>query len=165
MFLRSSVWQMGPARPTPIRLSGVQHRGNATKQSAAWSRTPCTSASACSSTPTPYSASPSSNDGNPQSSPFYQAVSKVSVLVRRGCANLVVDNSRASSSRTCWRDSLWRRIWRVEMRDQRRRRIRAGPHGQRRRRACVATFRFGKVEPSSPSACRAAASCPARHLS
>ena len=56
-----------------------------------------------------------------------------------------------------------RRIWRVQMRDQRRRRVGTGPHGQRRRRAYVATFRFGKVQPSSPSACRAAASRSARH--
>ena len=38
-----------------------------------------------------------------------------------------------------------------------------GPHGQRRHRAYVATFRFGKVQPSSPSACRAAASRSVRH--
>jgi len=39
----------------------------------------------------------------------------------------------------------------------------AGPYGQRRHRAYVATFRFGKVQPSSPSACRAAASCQDLH--
>jgi hypothetical protein len=39
----------------------------------------------------------------------------------------------------------------------------AGPHGQRRRRPHVATFCFGKVQPSSPSACRAAASRSVRH--
>jgi hypothetical protein len=60
---------------------------------------------------------------------------------------------------------LWRRrIGRVQMRDQRWRRVGTGPHGQRRRRAYVATFRnYAKGQPSSPSACRAAASRSVRH--
>jgi hypothetical protein len=36
-------------------------------------------------------------------------------------------------------------------------------YGQRRHRAYVATFRFGKVQPLSPSPCRAAASRSVRH--
>ena len=45
-----------------------------------------------------------------------------------------------------------------------RRRAGTGPNGQRPRRAyVVATFRFGKVQPSSPGACRAAASCSDLH--
>ena len=63
---------------------------------------------------------------------------------------------------TCRRNSRRRRIWRVLMRDQRRR-VGTGPHGQRRHRAYVATFRFGKVQPASPSACRATASCEDLH--
>ena len=43
------------------------------------------------------------------------------------------------------------RTWRVQMRDQRRRRVGTGPHGQRRRRAHVATFRFGRFSPRAPA--------------
>jgi hypothetical protein len=63
---------------------------------------------------------------------------------------------------TCRRNPRRRHQRRVQVRNQRQRRVGAGPHGQSRRRAYVATFR-GKVQPSSPSACRAAASRSVRH--
>jgi hypothetical protein len=37
------------------------------------------------------------------------------------------------------------------MRDEQRRRVRTEPDGQRRHHAYVAIFRFGKIQPSSPS--------------
>jgi hypothetical protein len=40
---------------------------------------------------------------------------------------------------------------------------RTRPHGQRQNRTYVATFRFVKVQPSSPSACLAAATRSVRH--
>ena len=76
-------------------------------------------------------ASPSSNDRNPRSRLLYQAVARISGLVRRRWANLVVDV------------------------------LPGGNH--RRERAGAYVANFGKVQPSSPSACRAAASRSASH--
>ena len=55
---------------------------------------------------------------------------------------------RQSSSRASRRNARRRRIWRVQMRDQRRRRVGTEPHGQRRHRASVATFPRVPREPS-----------------
>jgi hypothetical protein len=97
---------------------------------------------------------------NSRSRPLYQAVARNSALVRR----LWLDSRSMSLPAAIIVEGMPAARKAHKMRDQRRR-VGTGPHRQRRRRAYVATFRFGKVRSSSPSACRAAASCPARHAS
>ena len=64
---------------------------------------------------------------------FYQAVARISGHVRRRWASLVVDE------------------------------LPGGNHRRERAGAYVATYRSGRFRPSSPSACRAAASLPLNH--
>ena len=108
-----------------------------------------------------------SNDNNPVGPPALSGRCQDFSPVLRLGIGLVFDELRTGNHRRARAaaTSGGGALWRVLMRDQRRRRILTGPGRQRRHRAYVATFRFGKVQPSSPSACRAAASCPARHAS
>ena len=103
-----------------------------------------------------------SNDNNPVGPP---ALSGRGTVLNFVCGLGTMGRKELSHGPTQGTQDRGGALWRVLMRDQRRRRILTGPGRQRRHRAYVATFRFGKVQPSSPSACRAAASCPARHAS
>ena len=94
-------------------------------------RASCSSASARSNISHPITrASPSSNDSNPRSRLLYQAVARISVLVRRLWASLVFDGLAGGNHRRERAGAtLGGGAWRVQMRDQRRRRVGPGHTG------------------------------------
>ena len=97
------------------RPQRVQHRGNVAKQSTAWPRTPCTSASARSNIPPHYSRPPVVERQQSMEPSALSAIAWISGLVRRLWAGLVLNGlTRQSSSRACWRNPRRRRIWRVQ---------------------------------------------------
>ena len=103
-----------------------------------------------------------SNNRKSRSRQLYQVISKILVFEGSGLASWSMSFPAAIIVGAYYRSPRRRREWRVQMRDQGGGRG-PGHTGNIDRRAYVATFRFGEVQPSSPSACRAAASRSARH--
>ena len=101
-----------------------------------------------------------SNNRKPRSRQLYQAIAKISSPCSKalGQPRGRRGSRRQSSSRACRRNFQRQRVGPGHADN-----VGTGPPGQRWHRAYVATFRFGKAQPTSPSACRAAASRSVRH--